>query len=138
MTMSVNVSARQFEEARLVERVAAALRDSRLAPELLELEVTESLIMRDLAKSVAKMRELEAMGVSLSIDDFGTGYSSLSSLKTFPISRLKIDKSFVSELAENPDDQAIAMAVISLGHKLNLRVIAEGVETEQQLSLIHI
>jgi EAL domain-containing protein (putative c-di-GMP-specific phosphodiesterase class I) len=132
VTMSVNVSARQFEEARLVERVACALRDSRLAPELLELEVTESLIMRDLSRSVARMRELESMGVSLSIDDFGTGYSSLSSLKTFPISRLKIDKSFVSELADNPDDQAIAMAVISLGHKLNLRVIAEGVETEQQ------
>jgi len=136
VTMSVNVSARQFEEARLVERVACALRDSRLAPELLELEVTESLIMRDLSKSVAKMRELEAMGVSLSIDDFGTGYSSLSSLKTFPISRLKIDKSFVSELADNPDDQAIAMAVISLGHKLNLRVIAEGVETEQQRAFL--
>ncbi|KQQ89047.1 signaling protein [Massilia sp. Leaf139] len=136
VTMSVNVSARQFEEARLVERVAAALRDTRLAPELLELEVTESLIMRDLHKSVAKMRELEAMGVSLSIDDFGTGYSSLSSLKTFPISRLKIDKSFVSELADNPDDQAIAMAVISLGHKLNLRVIAEGVETEQQRAFL--
>jgi diguanylate cyclase (GGDEF)-like protein/PAS domain S-box-containing protein len=136
LTMSVNVSARQFEEARLVERVAAALRDTRLAPELLELEVTESLIMRDLQKSVAKMRELESMGVSLSIDDFGTGYSSLSSLKTFPISRLKIDKSFVSELADNPDDQAIAMAVISLGHKLNLRVIAEGVETEQQRAFL--
>jgi EAL domain-containing protein (putative c-di-GMP-specific phosphodiesterase class I) len=136
MTMSVNVSARQFEEARLVERVAAALRDTRLAPELLELEVTESLIMRDLSRSVARMRELEAMGVSLSIDDFGTGYSSLSSLKTFPISRLKIDKSFVSELADNPDDQAIAMAVISLGHKLNLRVIAEGVETEQQRAFL--
>jgi diguanylate cyclase (GGDEF)-like protein/PAS domain S-box-containing protein len=136
VTMSVNVLARQFEEARLVERVAAALRDTRLAPELLELEVTESLIMRDLQKSVARMRELEAMGVSLSIDDFGTGYSSLSSLKTFPISRLKIDKSFVSELADNPDDQAIAMAVISLGHKLNLRVIAEGVETEQQRAFL--
>jgi diguanylate cyclase (GGDEF)-like protein len=136
VTMSVNVSARQFEEARLVERVAAALRDTRLMPELLELEVTESLIMRDLQKSVAKMRELKAMGVSLSIDDFGTGYSSLSSLKTFPISRLKIDKSFVSELADNPDDQAIAMAVISLGHKLNLRVIAEGVETEQQRAFL--
>jgi len=136
VTVSVNVSARQFEEARLVERVAAALRDTRLMPELLELEVTESLIMRDMNKSVAKMRELESMGVSLSIDDFGTGYSSLSSLKTFPISRLKIDKSFVSELADNPDDQAIAMAVISLGHKLNLRVIAEGVETEQQRAFL--
>ena len=116
--------------------MACDLRDTRLAPELLELEVTESLIMRDLSRSVAKMRELEAMGVSLSIDDFGTGYSSLSSLKTFPISRLKIDKSFVSELADNPDDQAIAMAVISLGHKLNLRVIAEGVETEQQRAFL--
>jgi EAL domain-containing protein (putative c-di-GMP-specific phosphodiesterase class I) len=92
--------------------------------------------MRDLAQSIDKMRELKSMGVSLSIDDFGTGYSSLSSLKSFPISRLKIDKSFVRELAENEDDQAIAMAVISLGHKLNLRVIAEGVETEQQKSFL--
>ena len=132
IAVSVNVSARQFEEARLADRVAAALVDSGLPPALLELEVTESLLMRDLHKSVATMRELKAMGVSLSIDDFGTGYSSLSALKSFPISRLKIDKSFVSELADNPDDQAIALAVISLGHKLNLKVIAEGVETEQQ------
>jgi EAL domain-containing protein (putative c-di-GMP-specific phosphodiesterase class I) len=136
ITVSVNVSPRQFEEKRLVERVASALRDSTLGPEWLEVEVTESLIMRDLAQSVGKMRELEAMGVSLSIDDFGTGYSSLSALKSFPISSLKIDKSFVSELADNPDDQAIAMAVISLGHKLNLRVIAEGVETEQQCNFL--
>ena len=132
ISMSVNVSPRQFEETRLVERVAKALEDSALPVGALELEVTESLIMRDLAKSVGKMRELKAMGVSLSIDDFGTGYSSLSALKSFPISRLKIDKSFISEVADNLDDQAIAMAIISLGHKLNLRVIAEGVETEQQ------
>ena len=132
VSMSVNVSARQFEDKRLVERIADALRASGLPPEGLELEVTESLIMRDLGRSVDKMRELKAMGVSLSIDDFGTGYSSLSALKSFPISRLKIDKSFVADLAERADDQAIALAVISLGHKLNLRVIAEGVETEQQ------
>ena len=132
ISMSVNVSPRQFEEKRLVERVAQTLQDSALPADALELEVTESLIMRDLAQSVGKMRELKAMGISLSIDDFGTGYSSLSALKSFPISSLKIDKTFVSELADNPDDQAIAMAVISLGHKLNLRVIAEGVETEQQ------
>ncbi|HEX8614691.1 MAG TPA: EAL domain-containing protein [Telluria sp.] len=136
ITMSVNVSPRQFEEKRLVERVAAALRESALAPGALELEVTESLIMRDLSQSVDKMRELKAMGISLSIDDFGTGYSSLSALKSFPISTLKIDKSFVRELADNPDDQAIAKAVISLGHMLKLRVIAEGVETEQQCAFL--
>src|SRR5450830_1729247 len=136
LTVSVNVSPRQFEEKRLVERVALALEESGLDPADLELEVTESLIMRDLAQSVGKMGELKAMGVALSIDDFGTGYSSLSALKSFPISSLKIDKSFVSELADNPDDQAIAMAVISLGHKLNLRVIAEGVETEQQFRFL--
>ena len=136
ITISVNVSPRQFEEKRLVERVAQALADSGLDATHLELEVTESLIMRDLAQSVGKMRELEAMGISLSIDDFGTGYSSLSALKSFPITSLKIDKSFVSELADNLDDQAIAMAVISLGHKLNLRVIAEGVETEQQCNFL--
>ena len=132
VSMSVNVSARQFEDKRLVERVADALRTSGLPADGLEVEVTESLIMRDLGGSVDKMRELEAMGVALSIDDFGTGYSSLSALKSFPISRLKIDKSFVADLADSRDDQAIAMAVISLGHNLDLRVIAEGVETEQQ------
>ena len=132
VAISVNVSARQFEEKRLVERIDGALRDSGLPPRLLEVEVTESSLMRDLARAVDKMREIEAMGVALSIDDFGTGYSSLSALKSFPISRLKIDKSFVADLAHSQDDQAIAMAVISLGHKLDLRVIAEGVETEEQ------
>jgi diguanylate cyclase (GGDEF)-like protein/PAS domain S-box-containing protein len=132
VTVSVNVSPRQFEEARLVDRVASALQHSHLAPDGLELEVTESLIMRDLVQSVGKMRALKAMGLSLSIDDFGTGYSSLSALKSFPISTLKIDKSFVSDLADNLDDQAIATAVISLAHKLHLRVIAEGVETVEQ------
>jgi diguanylate cyclase (GGDEF)-like protein len=132
ITMSVNVSPRQFEERRLVERVALALRDSRLAASGLELEVTESLIMRDLQQSVERMADLQSMGVSLSIDDFGTGYSSLSALKSFPISSLKIDRSFVRDLGDSTDDQAIAMAVISLGHKLDLRVVAEGVETEFQ------
>jgi diguanylate cyclase (GGDEF)-like protein/PAS domain S-box-containing protein len=132
LTVSVNVSARQFEERRLVERVAEALRASGLPPTALELEVTESLLMRDLNQAVDRMRELKAMGVSLSIDDFGTGYSSLSALKSFPISTLKIDKSFVRDLAHSADDQAIALAVISLGHRLHLRVIAEGVETEEQ------
>jgi EAL domain-containing protein (putative c-di-GMP-specific phosphodiesterase class I) len=121
LTVSVNVSARQFEEKHLVERIAVALRDSGLPPGALELEVTESLLMRDLNQAVARMRELKDMGVSLSIDDFGTGYSSLSALK-----------SFVRDLGHSLDDQAIALAVISLGHRLHLRVIAEGVETEEQ------
>jgi len=132
LTVSVNVSARQFEEKRLVERIAGALRDTGLPPSSLELEVTESLLMRDLNQAVERMRELKEMGVSLSIDDFGTGYSSLSALKSFPISTLKIDKSFVRDIAVSADDQAIALAVISLGHRLQLRVIAEGVETAEQ------
>ena len=130
--MSVNVSPRQFDDPRLVKRVAAALAEAGLDAQWLELEVTESLIMRDVQQAVDKMRELEAMGIALSIDDFGTGYSSLAALKSFPISRLKIDKSFVRDLAHSADDQAIARAIISLSHQLQMRVIAEGVETEQQ------
>ncbi len=136
LVVSVNVSARQFDDPRLVERVAAALEWSGLDPRWLELEVTESMIMRDTAQSVAKMRQLEAMGITLAIDDFGTGYSSLAALKSFPISRLKIDQSFVRDLVSNPDDQAITCAIISLSHQLDMRVIAEGVETEQQRSFL--
>ncbi|SFU52772.1 bifunctional diguanylate cyclase/phosphodiesterase [Pseudoduganella namucuonensis] len=132
VTISVNVSARQFDEARLVQRVQRALERSGLEPEWLELEVTESLVMRDLRESVEKMRALERMGIALAIDDFGTGYSSLAALKSFPISCLKIDQSFVRDLDSSADDQAIARAIISLSHQLQLRVIAEGVETGAQ------
>ncbi|USX18690.1 EAL domain-containing protein [Oxalobacteraceae bacterium OTU3REALA1] len=132
LCISVNVSPRQFEEARLVERVALALADSDMAPRWLELEVTEGVIMRDLTRALGKMEQLRTMGVALSIDDFGTGYSSLSALKSFPISTLKIDKSFVRDLAHSAGDQAIASSIIGLAHRLKLRVIAEGVETEQQ------
>jgi diguanylate cyclase (GGDEF)-like protein/PAS domain S-box-containing protein len=136
LCVSVNVSPRQFEEARLVERVQQALRDSGLAPEWLELEVTEGVIMRDLQQAVGKMAQVRAMGVALSIDDFGTGYSSLSALKSFPISTLKIDKSFVRDLGRSSGDEAIASSIIGLAHRLRLRVIAEGVETEQQRSFL--
>ncbi|QBE61618.1 bifunctional diguanylate cyclase/phosphodiesterase [Pseudoduganella lutea] len=136
ISMSVNVSPRQFDDRRLVARVAAALAEAGLEPGWLELEVTESLIMRDVQQAVDKMRELEGMGIALSIDDFGTGYSSLAALKSFPISRLKIDKSFVRDLAHSADDQAIARAIISLSHQLQMRVIAEGVETEQQRAFL--
>ncbi|MET0265286.1 MAG: EAL domain-containing protein [Duganella sp.] len=136
LRISVNVSPRQFEEQGLVQRVARALADSGMEAQWLELEVTEGVIMRDLPQALEKMAQLRAMGVSLSIDDFGTGYSSLSALKSFPISTLKIDKSFVRDLGRSDGDEAIASSIIALAHRLKLRVIAEGVETEQQRSFL--
>ncbi|NLS19996.1 EAL domain-containing protein [Rhizobium sp. P40RR-XXII] len=130
--ISVNVSARQFQEKRLVETVATALSESELDPTWLELEITETLIMKDLAGSVARMHELAKLGVKFAIDDFGTGYSSLSALKRFPLSRLKIDRSFITDIPRDTDDMAITSAIISLAQKLGLEVIAEGVETEEQ------
>jgi len=136
MNVCVNVSARQFRDAQLIRNVVSALGASGLAAKYLELELTESLIMQDVEQAVATMKALQGLGVQLSIDDFGIGYSSLSALKTFPVSRLKIDKSFIDDLADNEDDRAVASAVISLGKKLNLRVIAEGVETDEQLAFL--
>ncbi|MDR5826575.1 EAL domain-containing protein [Caballeronia sp. LP006] len=136
VTVAVNVSARQFLQKELVERVRHALDESGLDPQYLELEITESVIMQDLDGAIATMCRLQEMGVKLSIDDFGTGYSSLSALKHFPIARLKIDQSFVRELPGGDDDRAIVMAVISLGRQLDLNVIAEGVESEQQLKFL--
>ncbi|MEI9405821.1 EAL domain-containing protein [Mesorhizobium argentiipisi] len=136
MMVCVNVSARQFKDSNLISRVVNALADSGLEAQYLELEVTESLIMQNVEIAVATMNELQSLGVQISIDDFGTGYSSLSALKTFPVVRLKIDKSFINDLATDEDDQAVASAVISLGQKLNLRVIAEGVETDEQIAFL--
>ena len=136
MAVSVNVSARQFKEKSLIGRVVGALKESGLEARYLELELTESLIMQDIDLAVATMKDLQILGVRLSIDDFGTGYSSLSALKTFPVTRLKIDKSFVDGLLADENDRAVASAIISLGQKLNLRVIAEGVETEAQAAFL--
>jgi diguanylate cyclase (GGDEF)-like protein/PAS domain S-box-containing protein len=136
MVVSVNVSARQFKEMNLINRVVSALKDSGLEARYLELELTESLIMQDVELAVATMKDLQGVGVQLSIDDFGTGYSSLSALKTFPVTRLKIDKSFVDGLLADESDRAVAGAVISLGQKLNMRVIAEGVETDAQAAFL--
>ena len=134
--MAVNVSARQFREPSLPAKVAAALSASGLDPALLELELTESLIMEDVDGAIARMRELKRLGVSLSIDDFGTGYSSLSTLKLFPLSRLKIDRSFITDIPGDPGDMAITSAIVALGHTLDLEVIAEGVETEAQAAFL--
>jgi diguanylate cyclase (GGDEF)-like protein/PAS domain S-box-containing protein len=136
VTICVNVSARQFREKSLITAVVNALRESGLDAKYLELELTESLIMQDVEQAVATMRELQRLGVQLSIDDFGTGYSSLAALKTFPVARLKIDKSFIDDLSTNENDRAVASAVILLGQKLNLRVIAEGVETDEQVAFL--
>ena len=130
--MSVNVSPRQFREPSFAETVAAVLKESAIPPQLLELEITESLIMEDVPRAVAMMHRIRELGVQLSIDDFGTGYSSLSSLKNFPVSRLKIDRSFVDMLPDKTEDCVLAKAVIALAHELNLKVVAEGVETQQQ------
>ncbi len=130
--VAVNVSARQFREPSLCDKVSAALSAAGLDPALLELEVTESLIMEDVEGAISRMLELKALGVSLSIDDFGTGYSSLSTLKLFPLSRLKIDRSFIADIPGQSGDMAITAAIVALGQTLDLEVIAEGVETEEQ------
>ncbi len=133
-SVSVNLSSRQFADEALVARVESALRESALDPSLLELELTENIVMHDAERFEEKLRALKALGVRLSLDDFGTGYSSLRYLKRFPLDLLKIDQSFVADVTTNPDDATIVRAVISLGHSLDLELVAEGVETDAQVS----
>jgi len=134
--VAVNVSARQCEQENLDVTVRDALARSGLAPEFLELEITESISMAHPEQSVPLMTRLKRTGVALSIDDFGTGFSNLSYLKRFPIDRLKIDLSFVREITTDPGSLAISEAIITLSHSLKLKVLAEGVETEEQLALL--
>lgn len=134
--VAVNLSARQFRQPDLVERVVDILRETELDSTYLELELTESLVMQDVEKTIGTLGRLKAMGIKLSIDDFGTGYSSLSYLKRFPIDTLKIDQSFVRDITTDPDDAAIAKSIISMAHDMQLSVIAEGVETEAQKSFL--
>ncbi|MBX3619729.1 MAG: EAL domain-containing protein [Rhizobacter sp.] len=130
--VSINVSALQFQQPDFIERVERELRTAGLPPHLLELELTESILIRDAQDALQRLQALSQLGVRLAIDDFGTGYSSLAYLKRFPINRLKIDRSFVSHLPGDASDQAIVNAIIQLGRAMNLKVIAEGVETEPQ------
>lgn len=136
MSVAVNISGRQFRQAHLPEIIAEILRNTGLDPRFLELELTESLLVDDVEHAVETMYQLKDMGTKLVIDDFGTGYSSLSYLKQFPVDKLKIDRSFISELVNDQNDAAIARAIINLGHSLNLEVLAEGVETELQRDFI--
>jgi diguanylate cyclase (GGDEF)-like protein/PAS domain S-box-containing protein len=134
--IAVNLSVRQFLQDGLVEAVANVLDDTGLDGSFLELELTESMVMNNAEHFVVKLHQLKSLGVQLSIDDFGTGYSSLSYLKQFPIDRLKIDQSFIRDSASNSRDAAIIRSVIEMGHSLNFKVIAEGVETREQLALL--
>jgi len=134
--VAVNVSAVQFRQEGFRDVVERVLRETGLAPHYLELELTESVLLTNADVMLSVLRDLRAMGVRLDIDDFGTGYSSLSYLRQFPVSKLKIDRSFVQHVAENPDDAAITGAIISMARSLNLKVIAEGVETEEQMAFL--
>lgn len=136
LRVAVNLSARQFAQQDLVQTVAATLAASGLEARYLEIELTESLVMTDVERAIDILRGLKKIGIKLSIDDFGTGYSSLSYLKRFPIDVLKIDRSFVRDIAVDSDDAAIVASIISLSHNLKLQVIAEGVETQQQLAFL--
>jgi diguanylate cyclase (GGDEF)-like protein/PAS domain S-box-containing protein len=136
ISVAVNVSARQLHQENLIEVIERALRSSGVDPGTLDLEVTETAAMHNADVTVATLREIKRIGVRLSLDDFGTGYSSLNYLKRFPIDYLKIDQSFVRDITTDPDDAAIAVAMITLAHSLKHRVVAEGVETEDQLEFL--
>lgn len=134
--MAVNLSIRQLADNNLIDDIQAALHESDMAPSLLELEITESMVMSNPARMIAVLRKIKDLGIRLAIDDFGTGYSTLSQLKRFPIDTLKIDRSFIHNIPENAKDKAIAHAILAMGATLGLTVIAEGVETVEQLNFL--
>ncbi len=136
MRIAVNLSARQFLQANMVQTIAEILSETQLNPEYLEIEITESLAMTDVSFTVSVLQQLQEMGIKISLDDFGTGYSSLWSLKSFPLNNLKIDKSFVADLVNGSSGATIVKLAIALGQGLNLQVIAEGVETVEQLDFL--
>ncbi|MBF0184870.1 MAG: EAL domain-containing protein [Magnetococcales bacterium] len=135
--VAVNLSGRQFQDRELHSQIQAILAESGLPPEWLEVEVTESMMMKDERQAIASLKQLREIGLSIAMDDFGTGYSSLSYLKRFPINSLKIDQSFVRDLVEDSDDAAIVSAIVSMAKSLRLRVVAEGVENRHQVDFLH-
>ena len=134
--VSVNLSVRQLREASLVDKVGEALRLSGLESSMLDLEITESMLMSDMDRVKRTLRELSDLGVSISVDDFGTGHSSLAYLKQFPISTLKVDRSFIRDIPDDKDDVAITIAIINLARGLGIRTVAEGVESREQLDFL--
>ena len=136
LRLAVNLSARQFQQRNLVESVGRVLQETGLNPHCLELEITESVVIQDMDLAITMLRRLKEMGVQIAIDDFGTGNSALSYLRRFPIDTVKIDRSFIRDLTVNPSDAEITATVIIMAHNLKLEVIAEGVETEEQLAFL--
>ena len=134
MPVAVNISAVEFQSKDFLEGVRTILKETRLNPRYLELELTESVLMQNAQATALALIALKALGVRLAIDDFGTGYSSLSYLRQFPIDTLKIDQSFVREITAGSLDDTIVSAVISMGKTLKHRIVAEGIETEEQLA----
>ena len=134
--MSFNVSPAQFRNQNLTQMVAAVLEETALDPNQLELEITESILLRDVDANLRTLRDLKGLGIRIAMDDFGTGYSSLGNPRNFPFDKIKIDRSFVCDLEENPDAAAIVHAVVGLGHSLGMATCAEGVETGEQLAYL--
>ena len=134
--ISINLSPIQFRRRSVRNAVAAAIEATGVNPALIDLELTESILLGDAEDVISQLHALRALGVTLSLDDFGTGYSSLSYVRDFPLDRLKIDRTFIQGLGTNQNDLAIVRTIIDLGHILHLRVLAEGVETEGQLRLL--
>ncbi|MDF1613649.1 EAL domain-containing protein [Desulfurivibrio dismutans] len=136
LRIAVNLSAVQFQQPQLAASIAGIIRESGLIPDFLELEITESIIMENLDTTVATLRQLQEMGITLALDDFGTGYSSLGYLKSFPINSLKIDRTFVNDITTHDDDRAVVITIITLAHSLKMEVVAEGVETADQAAFL--
>jgi EAL domain-containing protein (putative c-di-GMP-specific phosphodiesterase class I) len=136
MPVAVNISATEFRNDGSIADLRAILTDVRLEPRYLEIELTETVLMQHSEATASMLRALKAMGIGLALDDFGTGYSSLSYLRRFPIDALKIDRSFVQEIADDSSDAPIIKAVIGMGKSINLRVTAEGVETSDQFAFL--
>ena len=132
----MNLSPRQFQRADLAERVLSILADTGLSPARLELEITESVIINDMARALGILRRLKALGIRIAMDDFGTGYSSLATLQAFPFDKIKIDRSFVGRVEESTQAAVIVRAVLGLGRSLGMGVVAEGVETQAQLQFL--
>lgn len=136
VSIAVNISPRQFFDESLLAHISDALLESGMAPELLEIEITESMVMHNTGRAIALLHAIKAAGVRIAIDDFGTGYSSLAQLKSFPVDTLKVDRSFIREVVDNADDRAITEAIIAMGKSLSLTIVAEGVETLEQQSFL--